>query len=57
VVSGFVSCYWYDAGGERVVNESGYDEGIYANSTFSGGLAGNDNKNKSNYSRNHKQGN
>ena len=35
--NGFVSRYWYDAGGERVIKESGDGEGIYVNNLFSGG--------------------
>ncbi len=35
--NGFVSRYWYDAGGERVIKESGDGEGIYVNNVFSGG--------------------
>ena len=41
--NGFVSLYWYDASGERTVKESGYNEGIYVNSTFSGGITDNGN--------------
>ncbi|PXV63754.1 RHS repeat-associated protein [Dysgonomonas alginatilytica] len=35
--NGFISGYWYDASGERVVKTSGDDEGIYVNDVFSGG--------------------
>ena len=35
--NGFVSCYWYDADGERTVKPSGENEEIYVNSEFSGG--------------------
>ncbi len=35
--NGFVSRYWYDAKGERVIKESGDGEGIYVNNLFSGG--------------------
>ena len=34
--NGFISGYWYDASGERVVKTSGDDEGIYVNDVFSG---------------------
>ncbi|WP_369808802.1 RHS repeat domain-containing protein [Parabacteroides sp. Marseille-P3160] len=33
--NGFISGYWYDASGERVVKASGDDEGIYVNDVFS----------------------
>ncbi|WP_370457715.1 RHS repeat domain-containing protein, partial [Dysgonomonas sp. ZJ709] len=35
--NGFISGYWYDASGERVIKTSGDDEGIYVNDVFSGG--------------------
>ncbi|GHT35579.1 hypothetical protein FACS189434_13610 [Bacteroidia bacterium] len=40
--NGFVSNYWYDAAGERVIKESGYGEGIFVNGTFSGGTTATD---------------
>jgi len=36
-VNGFISGYWYDASGERVIKTGGDDEGIYVNDVFSGG--------------------
>ena len=36
--NGFVSQYWYDADGERVIKKSGYGEGIYVNGVYSGGI-------------------
>ena len=38
--NGFVSNYWYDADGERMVKTSGENEAIYVNSEFSGGNTG-----------------
>lgn len=35
-INGFVSGYWYDAAGERVIKSSGDDEGMYVNDVFSG---------------------
>jgi len=34
---GYVNAYWYDAAGERTVKESGDNEFIFVNGTFSGG--------------------
>jgi len=35
-VNGFISGYWYDASGERVIKTGGDDEGIFVNDVFSG---------------------
>jgi len=39
--NGFISSYWYDYGGERVIKEAGGNEGVYVNSLFSGGRTDN----------------
>ena len=41
--NGFISGYWYDASGERVVKTSGDDEGVYVNDVFSGARTSTDN--------------
>jgi RHS repeat-associated protein len=41
--NGFISGYWYDAAGERVIKTSGDDEGIYVNDVFSGARTFTDN--------------
>jgi hypothetical protein len=41
--NGFISGYWYDASGERVIKTSGDDEGIYVNDVFSGARTFTDN--------------
>jgi RHS repeat-associated protein len=38
--NGYVSNYWYDAGGERVVKTSGENENVHVNGLFSGGRTG-----------------
>lgn len=35
--NGYISNYWYDAAGERIVKTSGDNEGVYVNHIFSGG--------------------
>jgi len=35
-MNGFISGYWYDASGERVIKTGGDDEGIFVNDVFSG---------------------
>jgi hypothetical protein len=42
-INGFISSYWYDAGGERVIKTSGDDEGIFVNGIFSGARTSTDN--------------
>jgi RHS repeat-associated protein len=39
--NGFISNYWYDYAGERVVKEAGGNEGVFVNSVFSGGRTDN----------------
>jgi len=39
--NGFISNYWYDYGGERVIKEAGGNEGVFVNSVFSGGRTDN----------------
>jgi hypothetical protein len=34
--NGFISSYWYDASGERVIKSSGDNEAMFVNSVFSG---------------------
>jgi hypothetical protein len=41
--NGFISNYWYDASGERVIKASGDDEGMYVNGLFSGARTSTDN--------------
>ena len=41
--NGYVSAYWYDAAGERTVKESGDNESMYVNGTFSGGTTATEN--------------
>jgi RHS repeat-associated protein len=41
--NGFISGYWYDASGERVVKTSGDYEGVYVNDVFSGARTSTDN--------------
>ncbi len=36
--NGYVSNYWYDASGERVIKTSGESEQVYVNSLFAGGV-------------------
>ena len=36
--NGYISNYWYDAGGERVVKTSGENEAVYLNAALSGGM-------------------
>ena len=40
--NGYISNYFYDASGERVIKKSSYGEGIYVNGVFSGGTTSND---------------
>ena len=42
-INGFISGYWYDASGERVIKSSGDDEGMYVNDVFSGARTMTDN--------------
>jgi RHS repeat-associated protein len=42
-INGFISSYWYDASGERVIKASGDDEGMFVNSLFSGARTSTDN--------------
>jgi RHS repeat-associated protein len=42
-INGFISSYWYDAGGERIIKTSGDDEGIFVNGIFSGARTSTDN--------------
>ncbi|MCL1937804.1 MAG: type IV secretion protein Rhs, partial [Candidatus Azobacteroides sp.] len=42
-INGFISSYWYDADGERVIKASGDDEGLFVNSVFSGARTSTDN--------------
>jgi len=39
--NGFISNYWYDYSGERVIKEAGGNEGVFVNSVFSGGRTDN----------------
>ena len=36
--NGFVTSYWYDAGGERTVKTSGENAAMFVNSEFAGGM-------------------
>jgi YD repeat-containing protein len=38
--NGYVSNYWYDANGKRVVKTHGENNGVYINAAFSGGYTG-----------------
>jgi hypothetical protein len=42
-INGFISSYWYDASGERVIKASGDDEGMFVNGLFSGARTSTDN--------------
>jgi RHS repeat-associated protein len=42
-INGFISSYWYDANGERVIKASGDDEGMFVNGLFSGARTSTDN--------------
>jgi hypothetical protein len=42
-INGFISNYWYDASGERVIKSSGDNEAMFVNSVFSGARTSTDN--------------